>query len=135
MRGEFVIDRRGRRGRILKVHADFSQTEEGVSWLRMQTDPITDAEVQQPWCSVLVHDGGSILTPVGRLIAIDPLPTFNNRYYHKRFNAKLYWSRVREVVKVRPYAMHWLEEYAKVHYAPSGSGHKRDRKAFAAEFC
>lgn len=46
--------------------------------------------------------------------------------------AKLRWRHVRWAVRVRPYALHWLEEHVKVQYAPTGVGHKRDRAAFEA---
>ena len=44
------------------------------------------------------------------------------------------WKRVQWAVRVRPYALHWLEEHAKLHYAPEGAGHARDRASFEAAF-
>ena len=48
--------------------------------------------------------------------------------------AKHRWRRVRWAVRCRPYALHWIEEHAKAHYAPGGAGRKRDRDAFEAAF-
>lgn len=48
--------------------------------------------------------------------------------------ARLSWARVRAAVRVRPYAMHWLEETAKAAYAPGGQGRARDLLAFERDF-
>lgn len=41
---------------------------------------------------------------------------------------------LRRVLKVRPYALHWLETYQRAVCAPGGRGRKRDLEAFEAEF-
>ena len=41
---------------------------------------------------------------------------------------------VRWMIRVRPYAWHWLEEHEKVNCAPGGKGRKRDRELFEADF-
>ena len=48
--------------------------------------------------------------------------------------AALRWAKGRLAVRVRPYALHWLEEHAKAQCAPEGHGRKRDREAFEADF-
>ena len=47
---------------------------------------------------------------------------------------RLLLPRWRWMVKVRPYALHWLEEHEKAQCAPDGAGKKRDRDAFEADF-
>ena len=41
---------------------------------------------------------------------------------------------LRRVLKVRPYALHWLETYQQAVCAPGGKGRKRDLEAFETEF-
>ena len=41
---------------------------------------------------------------------------------------------LRRVLKVRPYALHWLETYQRAVCAPNGMGRKRDLEAFEEEF-
>ena len=41
---------------------------------------------------------------------------------------------LRRVLKVRPYALHWLETYQRAVCAPGGSGRRRDLEAFEEEF-
>ena len=49
--------------------------------------------------------------------------------------AKLCWQKVRDVVKVRRFAMHWWEETGKTSCAPGGSANKRHREEYEADFC
>lgn len=46
---------------------------------------------------------------------------------------RLSWARVRAAVRVRPYALHWLEVVAMSQCAPEGAARKRDRLAFEAD--
>ena len=41
---------------------------------------------------------------------------------------------LRRVLKVRPYALHWLETYQRAVCAPGGSGRQRDLESFEEEF-
>ena len=41
---------------------------------------------------------------------------------------------VRWMIRVRPYAWHWLEAHQKAQCAPDGEGRKRDRERFEADF-
>lgn len=41
---------------------------------------------------------------------------------------------LRRVLKVRPYALHWLETYQQAVCAPGGKGRKRDLEAFEDDF-
>ena len=48
---------------------------------------------------------------------------------------KILYPKWRWLVRVRPYALHWLEEHAKTQCAAGGAARKRDRAAFEQLNC
>ena len=53
----------------------------------------------------------------------------------KQIRLKQLWTKVRNMVKIRPYVFIILEEYTKSRCAENGEDRKRDRAAYEADFC
>ena len=72
--GDYVADDYGRLGRVYNVYYSCPQN---TDWLTIQLHPFTDAERKERWMSVLVHDGGAIVTCESRLTRVEPFILFN----------------------------------------------------------
>ena len=79
--GVFVEEGRyGRRGRVVNIDI---QCPEGKEWLKAQRIPFTKWEIQaERWISVLVDNGGSIITTENHLKIVEPFKLNNNWNVH-----------------------------------------------------
>lgn len=71
--GDWVRTQYGRIGRVIQKHHCCPQSDE---WLAMQTTPVTAAQKDGPWCSVLIDGGGSVVQPIDTLSPVDEPPEF-----------------------------------------------------------
>ena len=97
------------------------------------TEDVVDELVAQmrQWTQVhLLHEDGRVLAAVS-LLMMDVRRVRALWDEAKRHSARV-WTLFRWAVRVRPYALHWLEEHVKVQCAPGGAGRKRDRAAYEA---
>tara|TARA_B110000046_G_C12984327_1_gene394843 strand:- start:1353 stop:1805 length:453 start_codon:yes stop_codon:yes gene_type:complete len=78
----------------------------------------------------LLYAEGQVLVAVCHLVS-HPVKT-RALWEEAKAHGVRVWKRLRWAVRVRPYALHWIEEHARVHYGPHGEGRKRDRAAFEA---
>jgi hypothetical protein len=63
-----VLGRAGHVGRVLRLHANFQATGHDNTWLLLQNEPPTRAQLDEPWCSIAVRSGGSVLVPMARVV-------------------------------------------------------------------
>jgi hypothetical protein len=87
--GDWVRDQYGRIGRVTEKHYCCPEDEQ---WLSMQVRPVTPEQMEEPWCSVLVHNSGAVVQPISTLAKLDsPPPSLNNRwarfYFREATNA------------------------------------------------
>ena len=87
--GDWVRDQYGRIGRVVAKHYRCPEDED---WLSVQAIPISSAQRQEPWCSVLVHRSGSVVQPISTLARLDdPPPALENTwtcfYFREATNA------------------------------------------------
>lgn len=68
--GDWVRDQYGRIGQVYTIH---SRCPESDSWLNRQERPVTTAQINSPWVSILVDGGGSCVQPVSTVEVIEPL--------------------------------------------------------------
>ena len=62
-----------------------------------------------------------------------PCPAEERALWVRLVARRLLLPRWRLIVRVRPYALHWLEEHEQAQCAPEGEGRKRDRDSFEAD--
>lgn len=75
--GDWVCDQYGRIGRVYAKHYS---CPEGETWLAGQVIPVTDSQRNGAWCSVLVHNSGSVVQPVCTLRLVEnPPANLDNR--------------------------------------------------------
>jgi hypothetical protein len=87
--GDWVRDQYGRIGRVVRKH---HTCPEGEQWLSAQVRPVTLEQVDEPWCSVLIHGMGSVVQPISTLCKLDNHPeSLNNPwtsfYFRETANA------------------------------------------------
>jgi hypothetical protein len=88
--GDWVRDQYGRIGRVTEKHYICPQDEQ---WLSMQTIPVTPEQMEEPWCSVLVHNSGAVVQPISTLCKLDNHPEslhnpWTSFYFRETANAR-----------------------------------------------
>lgn len=73
--GQYVrTTRHGYTGRVVQRHYSCPET---ADWIASQSLPLTPEQVDGPWVSILVHDGGAIVTPED---SVEVIPRFVFRH-------------------------------------------------------
>ena len=95
----------------------------------------TPATVLHPGCTVkmsnLKSEAGKAVN--GKEGVLGTFDAASERWVVKALLKMVLLPKWRDAVRVRPYALHWLEEVAKARCAPSGEQRSRDREAFEAD--
>lgn len=73
--GDWVVDQYGRTGRVTAIHF---ACPESPSWIRGQAIPVTEAQRDGRWVSVLVHGGGAVVQPIDTLTVTEPPGVIDN---------------------------------------------------------
>jgi hypothetical protein len=75
--GDWVRTQHNQIGRVTRIHLQCPQDDD---WIELQSIPVTDDQRTEPWVSVLVHDGGSVVQPRSTVEVLTDHPArLNNR--------------------------------------------------------
>jgi hemimethylated DNA binding protein len=68
------------RGRIYRKHHNAALSQEDPGWFNGQEIPISKEEMNEPWYSILVHEGGAVMVSERDIIEIEEPYEFDNHY-------------------------------------------------------
>lgn len=77
------------RGRVTQIHHFCPESD---AWLACQTDTSVRTRKDDPWASILVHQGGAVVIPFEYVKVVEPFD-FDNEYglfYFRDMSEKVY---------------------------------------------